>query len=43
MIDEVASLEAASAQIDAFIDRRATQREKTNAEEMMWKPQGVSS
>ncbi len=37
MIDEVAQIEAAEASIDAFIDRRAKQNEKANAEEMVWK------
>jgi hypothetical protein len=37
LIEEVASLEAASAQIDAFIDRRARHNEAENAREMMWK------
>jgi Mn-dependent DtxR family transcriptional regulator len=37
VLDEVASIEAAEASIDAFIDRRAKQNEKVNAEEMVWK------
>ena len=37
MIDEVASIEAAEDQLNAFIERRARDAEKVNAEEMMWK------
>lgn len=37
MIDEVASIEAAEASIDAFIERRTKQNEAENAREMMWK------
>lgn len=37
MLDEVASIEAAEHQINAFIERRAGQNDKANLEEMMWK------
>ena len=36
-MDEVRGLEAASAQIDAFIDRRARGNAAENAREMLWK------
>ncbi len=37
MLDEMGRVEAAEASIDVFIERRAKQNEKVNAEEMMWK------
>ncbi|PLS86154.1 MAG: hypothetical protein CYG60_08750 [Actinobacteria bacterium] len=37
MLDEMRSIEAASAQIDAFIERRARHNDKANLEEMAWK------
>ncbi len=37
MIDEVASIEKVEAELNGFIERRAKQNEKANAEEMMWK------
>ncbi len=37
LIDEVASIEKVEAELNGFIERRAKQNEKANAEEMMWK------
>ncbi len=37
MIDQVASIERAEAELNGFIERRARQNEKVNAEEMVWK------
>lgn len=37
MIDELASIEAAEASIDSFIERRAKGNAAENAREMMWK------
>ncbi len=34
---DVARIEKVEAELSAFIDRRATQRDEANAEEMMWK------
>ncbi len=37
MLDEVASIEAAESQLNAFIERRAKGNAAENAREMMWK------
>ncbi len=37
LIDEVASIEKVEAELNGFIERRAKQNEKANAEEMVWK------
>ncbi len=37
MIDEVASIEKVEAELNGFIERRAKQNGRANAEEMAWK------